>query len=113
MRSIRWPNTVHLTLSIQCPSEITLLFQRNALPAIEHLSITNEERRTVSSFDQEKFVRTSQCTRRILRRMVNTCQLRSLLIRYIPLGDLLRLIVLVKMPLLEQLVLIDLYDNSK
>ena len=113
MRSIRWPNTVQLTLSIQCSSEITLLFQRNALPAIEHLSITNEEIRTASSFDQEKFVRTSQCSRRDLRRMVDTSQLRSLLIRYIPLSDLLRLIILVKMPLLEQLTLIDLYDNSK
>ncbi len=40
-------------------------------------------------------------------------RLRSLVIRYIPLGDVVILIGSLNMPLLEKLILIDLYDHSK
>ncbi|UJR16750.1 hypothetical protein I4U23_003650 [Adineta vaga] len=39
MEQLSWPNTVQLTLSIQYFSELKLLFQHNALPAIEYMNI--------------------------------------------------------------------------
>jgi hypothetical protein len=113
MRSLCWPNTVQLTLSIQHPSELMLLFQRDALPAIEHLNITNEELRTVLSIRQGKSVSNVQLCEDGLRRIAGGTRLRSLLIRYIALGDLVMLIGSLNMPLLEKLTLVDLYDNSK
>lgn len=113
MQSLRWPNTVRLTLSIQRSSELTLLFQPDALPMIEHLNITNEELPAAPSQDQNQFLPNSQPFKQDSHQMTDNCRLRSLLIRYIWLGDLLELISSLKMPLLEQLTLIDLYDNSK
>ncbi|CAF1587063.1 unnamed protein product [Rotaria magnacalcarata] len=54
MRPLNWPNTVQLTLSIQHPSELALLLKRDALPAIEHLNITNEEMRTARPLRQHE-----------------------------------------------------------
>ncbi|CAF3291279.1 unnamed protein product [Rotaria socialis] len=71
MVSTCWPNTIQLTLSILHSSELVLLLQRNALPTIEHLSVTNED--------------------------ISVALL---------LGSL-------AMPLLEKLILIDLYNHSK
>ena len=100
-------------MSIQHPSELTHLFQRDALPAIEQLNITNDEIRAVPSLDQNRFLPSIQPFQHGLHQMTDTCRLRSLLIRYILLDDLLKLFSSVKMPLLEQLTLVDLYDNSK
>ncbi|CAF1095545.1 unnamed protein product [Adineta steineri] len=112
MRSLRWPNTVQLTLSIQQSSEIMLLFRRNALPAIEHLNITNEEIRTCSSLQQHTSVSNIRLLDKDLFLMLDDCRLRSLLIRYISLGDVVTIIGLLKMPLLEKLTLIDMHDNT-
>jgi hypothetical protein len=113
MPPLRWTNTVRLTLSVQHSSEIMLLFRRDALPAIEHLNITNEEIRIVSSLHQNKSVPNIQFSEHDLHQISDSCRLRSLLIRYISLGDLVVLIGSSKMPLLEKLTLIDLYDSSK
>ncbi len=113
MRSLRWPNTVQLTLSIQHSSEIMLLFRRDALPAIEHLNVTNEEIPTDSSFGRDKSVPIVQLREHDLRQIADSCRLRSLLIRYIPLGDFVILIGSLRMPTLEKLTLVDLYDSSK
>lgn len=113
MRSLSWPHTVELTLSIQHSSELALLFRRMALPTIEHLNITNEEIRTVSSLHLDKPIPNIELYEHDLRQISDVSRLRSLLIRYISLNDFVILIGSLKMPLLEKLTLIDLYDNSK
>ncbi|CAF4217657.1 unnamed protein product, partial [Rotaria sordida] len=111
MESLYWPNTVQLTLSIQYPSELVLLLKRDALPAIEHLNITNEQIHTV--FPLRRYIPVSNihlCDYN-LREIADGTRLRSLLLRYLSLSDIILLIDSLTMPLLEKLILIDLYDD--
>jgi hypothetical protein len=113
MQPLHWPNTIKLTLSIQHPSEFTRLLQRGALPAIEHLNITNEQVPIALSLRRDKPVSHIPLCEHDLRQMADGSRLRSLIIRYIAFGDLIVLIGSLTMPLLEKLILIDLYDHSK
>jgi hypothetical protein len=113
MEPLYWPNTVQLTLSIQYPSELVLLLKRDALPAIEHLNITNEQVRTVFSLRRYIPVSNIHLCDYNLREIADGTRLRSLLLRYISLSDIILLIGSLTMPLLEKLILIDLYDDSK
>ncbi|CAF4937049.1 unnamed protein product [Rotaria sp. Silwood1] len=113
MESLYWPNTVQLTLSIQYPSELVLLLKRDALPAIEHLNITNEQIHTV--FPLRRYIPVSNihlCDYN-LREIADGTRLRSLLLRYLSLSDIILLIGSLTMPLLEKLILIDLYDDNR
>lgn len=113
MKPLCWTNTVQLTLSIQHSSELMLLFQDNALPMIEHLNITNEEILTALSSHQDKPILINQLCVDNFRRVTGDIKLRSLVLRYISIGDLVILIDSLNMPLLEKLILIDLYGYSK
>jgi hypothetical protein len=113
MRPLCWPNTVQLTLSIQHANELMLLFQHGALPAIEHLNVTNEEIRTAFSPGQQKLIPNIQLCEHVLRQTADGTRLKSLLLRYINLGDVIILIRSLAMPLLQKLTLVDLYDQSK
>jgi len=113
MQPLYWPKTVQLTLSIQHSSELMLLLQRDALPAIEHLNVTNEQIHTDFSVRPRKPVPDIRFCEHGLRQKLDGTRLRSLLIRYISLGDLITLIGSLTMPLLEKLILVDLYDHSK
>ncbi|CAF3626498.1 unnamed protein product [Rotaria sordida] len=112
MQQLYWPNTVQLTLSIQHSSELMLLLQRGALPMIEHLNVTNEEIRTVLPLDRHKSVGNIQLCENDLRQIGDGTRLRSLLLRYFTLTDVIILIGSLSMPLLEQLILVDLYDHK-
>jgi hypothetical protein len=113
MRPLCWPNTVQLTLSIQHANELMLLFQHGALPAIEHLNVTNEEIRTAFSPGQQKLIPNIQLCEHVLRQTADGTGLKSLLLRYINLSDVIILIRSLAMPLLQKLTLVDLYDQSK
>jgi hypothetical protein len=113
MRPLCWPNTVQLTLSIQHANELMLLFQHGALPAIEHLNVTNEEIPTALSPGQQKLIPNIQLCEHVLRQTADGTRLKSLLLRYINLGDVIILIRSVAMRLLQKLTLVDLYDQSK
>jgi len=114
MQPLCWPNTVQLTLSIQHPSELLVLFERNALPAIEQLNITNENLHTDLSSYANKSLPNIQLSKDYLRETANGgIHLKHLLLRYITLHDFIRLVSLLTMPSLEELILIDMYDDSK
>ncbi|CAF2736744.1 unnamed protein product [Rotaria sp. Silwood2] len=112
MESLYWPNTVQLTLSIQYPSELVLLLKRDALPAIEHLNITNEQIHTVFPLRRYIPVPNIHLCDYNLREIADGTRLRSLLLRYLSLSDIILLIGSLTMPLLEKLILIDLYDDT-
>jgi hypothetical protein len=110
MEQLSWPNTVRLTLSIQHPSELRLLFQHNGLPAIEYLNITIENLQTIASCK----VSNTQLSEDSLRETTNGgTHLKVLILRYISLNDVIILISSIAMPALEELILIDMYDDSK
>jgi hypothetical protein len=113
MEQLCWPNTVRLTLSIQHPSELIHLFQRGALPTIEHLNITNEEVRTTFPSSQHKPVPDIQLYGHDLHETADGTRLKSLVLRFMPLSDVIVLMNSLCMPLLEKLILVDLYDQSK
>jgi hypothetical protein len=113
MQPLCWPNTVQLTLSIQRPSELMLLLQCNALPAIEHLNVTNEELHTALPLGVSKSVPYIRLSEHGLREGADGTRLRFLLLRYITLSDVIILIGSLTMPLLEKLILVDMYDHSK
>lgn len=113
MKPLHWSNTVRLTLSIQCSSELMVLLRDDALPIIEHLNITNEEVYTTLTFQHDKPISNIQLRENDLRSTAGSIRLRSLVIRYISLGDLIILMRSLNMSSLQQLILVDLYDNSK
>ncbi|CAF1315387.1 unnamed protein product, partial [Didymodactylos carnosus] len=112
MEPLYWPNTNQLTLSIQHSSELILLLKRGALPAIEHLNITNEEIRTALPLRQHISASNIHLCEYNLREIADGTRLRTLLLRYITLSDIIILIGSLTMPLLEKLILIDLYDHT-
>ena len=112
--SLYWPNTVQLTLSIQHPRELICLFQQKSLPAIEHLNITNEHLPTILSSDVDKLILNDQLSKDYLRGKIDGgIHLRFLLLRYLTLNDVIILIGSLTMPLLENLILIDVYDDRE
>jgi len=109
-----WPNTIQLTLSIQHPRELIFLFQQKSLPAIEHLNITNENLPTILSSDVDKLILNDQLSKDNLREKIDGgIHLRFLLLRYLTLNDVIILIGSLTMPLLENFILIHIYDHSK
>ncbi|CAF0724874.1 unnamed protein product [Adineta steineri] len=113
MRPLCWPNTVQLTLSIQHSSEIILLFKYNALSAIEYLNITIENINTDLAFNTDISAMDIQLSEDSLRQtVVASTHLKHLLLRYITLNDAIILIGSSIMPVLEELILINMYDNT-
>ncbi|CAF3044303.1 unnamed protein product [Rotaria sp. Silwood2] len=110
MQSLSLSNTVQLTISIQHPSELRLLFEHNALPAIEYLNITIENPQTIVPC---KVPNTQLCKDSLRQTANGGTHLRVLVLRYITLNDVIILIGSLTMPLLEELILIDMYDDSK
>ncbi|CAF2960608.1 unnamed protein product [Rotaria sp. Silwood2] len=113
MQPLSWSNTVQLTLSIQHSSELRLLFEHNALPAIEYLNITIENLDTNLPSNVNISVPNVQITKDSLRETATGgTHLKHLLLRYITLNDVIILIGSIAMPLLEELILIDMYDDT-
>ncbi|CAF0741225.1 unnamed protein product [Adineta steineri] len=113
MRPLSWPNTVQLTISIQRSSEIILLFKYNALSAIEYLNITIENMNTDLAFNTDISAMDIQLSEDSLRQTaVVSTHLKHLLLRYITLNDAIILIGSSIMPVLEELILINMYDNE-
>ena len=104
LKSLHWPNTVQLTLSVQHPSDLLLLLQRDALPIIEHLEVT------IETFC---WLLPSEHNQNINGTDIDGTRLRFLLLRFIPLDDLIRLMDILDLPSLKELTLIDLPDHSK
>ncbi|CAF3805924.1 unnamed protein product [Rotaria magnacalcarata] len=107
-----WPNTIQLTLSIQHSSELILLLQRNALPAIEHLSVTNEDLSVALPLSESKSGSGTRLCEHDLRERLDGTRLRYLLLRYLTISDVVILLGSLTMPLLEKLILVDLYDHT-
>ncbi|CAF1322814.1 unnamed protein product [Rotaria sordida] len=113
MQPLSWSNTVQLTLSIQYFSELRLLFEHNALPAIEYLNITIENLDTNLPFNVNISASNVQLSKYSLRETATgDTHLKHLLLRYITLNDVMILIGSITMPLLEELILIDMYDDT-
>ncbi|CAF1343961.1 unnamed protein product [Rotaria sordida] len=107
-----WPNTAQLTLSIQCSNELILLLQRNTLPSIEQLSVTNEELHFPLLLNEGKSASGIRLCKHDLRERLDGTRLRYLLLRYLSLSDVVILLDALTMPLLENMILVDLYDYT-
>ena len=114
MEVLCWPNTVKLILSIQHASELKLLLQHDSLPSIEHLEVTNEDLHIILPKNNEKSMVNIQLNDvHLPRERIDDIRLRYLLLRYINLSDLITSIDLLSMPVLETLILVDIYDHSE
>lgn len=83
-------------------NSLFVLLENKKLPLLEHLSVTfskQKQQQLEQHFEQIKFINM-------------TIHLRSLRLTYMSLQSLVMFLSLVKMPLLEKLVLINIYDNS-
>ncbi|UJR35439.1 hypothetical protein I4U23_028196 [Adineta vaga] len=109
MEQLSWPSTIQLTLSIQYPSELALLFQNNALPAIEYLNITIENPQTVASCKVSNTQRSKDSLRETT---TGGAHLRVLILHNATLNDVIMLIGSLTLPVLEELILIDMYDDK-
>ena len=108
LNELYWIYTKRLTLSIQHTSELFDLFQSNSLPVLEYLYVTIEQMDfTVSQSCLEQLDKLNYSTN-----LVGLRKLRTLIIRYIHLKDLIILINCFTMESLENLTLIDIYDQS-
>ncbi|CAF2596545.1 unnamed protein product [Rotaria sp. Silwood2] len=113
MQPLCWANTVKLTLSIQHARELELLLQHNSLPSIEHLEVTNEDLHIVLPTSNEKSILNIESNDVHLRReRIDGIRLRYLLLRYINLTDIITSIDSLSMPVLETLILVDMYDHT-
>ncbi|CAF1071153.1 unnamed protein product [Adineta steineri] len=104
-QDLYWPNTVHLSLSIQQASDLFLLHHR-ALPILDHLCVTIFK--PVKCFTKviENDLELKNTTNMMIFR------LRSLQLSHISLAQLLIYLSSIYMPLLEKLTLTDVYDNT-
>jgi hypothetical protein len=111
---VYWVHTVRLTLSLQHSSELILLLMPEALPLLEHLNVTIEQpqKKLTPKWNQSS-PRFELCEQDIRRANSNGTRLRSLVLRYIELDDLLVLLNSLTFPLLETLTLVDVYDSCK
>ncbi|CAF2937216.1 unnamed protein product [Rotaria sp. Silwood2] len=105
-QELYWPNTVHLSLSIQQSSDLFLLHHR-ALPVLDHLCVTIFK--PVECFT--KVIENDLQLKNTMNMM--TLRLRSFQLSYVSLAELCIYLSSIYMPLLEKLTLIDVYDNSK
>ena len=94
------PNTVYLSLYIKRLDDLFNLLDVQSLPVLDHLSISFIKRRLRNDLQ-----------------MINinniTSRLRSLKLSYMSMNDLLIFFSFVHLPLLEQLILIDIHDNCR
>ena len=108
LKGLNWIYTKRLTISIQHTSELFYLFQSHSLPQLEYLYVTIE---------QMDFTLSQTCLQQLDKSNYSTNQiglkkLRTLIIRYIHLKDLIILFNCFIMESLENLTLIDIYDQS-
>lgn len=108
-----WNNTVELTLSIENSQQVLFFFDNNALPIMEHLNITNEEIPVRLSSHSNTSISSDQLNKTHLYGIVGYTRLKSLILRFFSIIDFNALLDSLKMPLLEKLILVDFYDNSK
>jgi len=94
------PNTVYLSLYIKRLDDLFNLLDVQSLPVLDHLSISFIKRRLKND---SKMININNITSR----------LRSLKLSYMSMNDLLIFLSLVRLPLLKQLILIDIHDNCK
>lgn len=94
------PNTVYLSLYIKRLDDLFNLLDAQSLPVLDHLSIS--------------FIK---CRLKNDLKMINInnieSRLRSLKLGYMSMNDLLIFFSFVHLPLLEQLILIDIHDDCK
>jgi hypothetical protein len=108
-----WPNTVHLTLSIQYSFELIVILQRGAISYLEHLNVTIEQDMLQRWFYWKPPPRYIRLCGYNIRQRTDATRLRTLILRHLPLYELVLLLGFLNMPLLEKLILIDIFDESK
>ena len=87
--------------------------QRNALPMLEHLSVTIESMDPAFSFFPCEEASVAHSSEIELLRNADGTRLRTLNIRHIALHDLVLLLDSLSMPLLIELTLIDIHANGE
>ncbi|CAF1021951.1 unnamed protein product [Adineta steineri] len=109
-----WMRTVCLTISVQHSSELILLFMPEALPLLEHLNVTIEQPRKDLITKRKQPAKSVQLSENDLR-YANAAKtkLRSFVLRQIELDDLLTLFNTFTFPLLDTLILVDVFDKCK
>ncbi|UJR10933.1 hypothetical protein I4U23_015118 [Adineta vaga] len=111
--SLYWMRTVCLTISLQHSSELILLLMPEALPLLEHLNVTIEQPRKDLITKRKQQTKSIQLSEKDLRDTnAAGTKLRSFVLRQMELQDLLTLFNILTFPLLETLILVDIFDKS-
>ncbi|CAF3079705.1 unnamed protein product [Rotaria socialis] len=101
-KKMYWSNTVHLSLFIERSNDLFVLLDPHVLPCLTHLCVT-----FIQHYDRYIGNYSS------MENAINiTSYLRSFQICHMSLENLLRFLLYVHMPLLENLTMIEIYDNT-
>ena len=92
-------NTVYLSLYIKQLDDLFNLLDTQSLPVLDHLSVS--------------FIKCLKNDFKIINMNNIASRLRSLKLGYMSMNDLLIFFSFVHLPLLEQLILIDIHDDCK
>ncbi|CAF1375235.1 unnamed protein product, partial [Adineta steineri] len=108
-----WIRTVRLTISLQDLSDLILLLMPESLPSIEYLNVTIEHRRKDLIAERYQSIKSIKLSENDLRyRNATETKLRSFVLRQMELTDVLVLFNTLTFPLLDTLILVDVYDKS-
>jgi hypothetical protein len=105
LKKIYWPNTVHLSIFITQLTDLQVLLDTNVLPVLDHLCVTFIREKAYyyyleNDYQVENFTDIKS-------------RLRSFKLSYVSFGNLLKFLSSVHMPLLEELTLMEINDDSK
>ena len=99
---VNWPNTVRTSVYVKNLNDLYILVNHQKLSRLEDLSVTfikQNQQQLEENFQEIKFANI-------------TSHLRSLTLRSMSLDDLLVFLQSIQMPFLNELILIDIYDNT-
>ncbi|CAF0910062.1 unnamed protein product [Adineta steineri] len=98
-KQMHLPNTVYLSVYIKRLDDLFNLLDIQSLPVLDHLDVSFIKRGLINDV---KMMNVNNITSR----------LRSLKLSYMSMNDLLTFLSFIHLPLLEQLILIDIHDNT-
>ncbi len=113
MEILFWPHTVQLTLSVQYPFELVVILRNGVIPHLEHLNVTIEQEQLEEKPYLKKPPPNIQFCERDICQMADATRLQTLVLRHLALNQLIILFDSLKMPLLKELTLVDIFDESK
>ncbi len=100
-------------MTVQFPFEIIFVLQNNAVPYLEYLYITIEQEQWTTKPYMNALQPQVKFCENDIHQMTDATRLRTLVLRHLALHNVTVLIRSLNMPLLEKLILVEIFDESK